>query len=157
MNTILFLPQLLLMFLSFLPMSSDDDLLLTSATGINEDQNKKVYEDDSITISIQPETCMRNGREQRLQLITYENKTNGHLNLQFERYIYRDGSCTTCQNSNKKEYTFSLKIEPGEKIAGICGDYEDRTLYVFDHFIKKVPGMTKTTVSAVKFKNIQYK
>jgi len=145
------------MFLSFLPMSGSEGLPSTSATGISENQSTKVYEDESITISIQPETCMRNGREQRLQLITYKNKTNKHLNLQFERYIYRDGSCTTCQNSNKKEYTFSLKMQPGDKISGVCGNYEDRTLYVFDHFIKKVPGMTKTTVSAVKFKNFQYK
>lgn len=111
---------------------------------------------DSIRISSIDKVCMRNGRKQKLMLLKYENKLSTPLSFTFERHTYREDKCSTCSNPNSDEYTFTVSLEANGSLEGTCGNYDQRSLFVFHKFIKTVPGMSNREVSSLTFKEFKF-
>lgn len=158
MNVLLYFSYLLLISSSVNTVQDDNTNLYKSSIISNVDEAKYqvLYETDSLTISSITKICEVRGRDQSFKFLFFKNKTSSPLSFSFERHIYRNGECSTCNNLNKSEFTFQMTLEGDEELKGTCENIEDESLHVFDKFIKRVPGMTNTSVTDIKFENFIY-
>lgn len=154
MNAIFYFAYLVL---TLSPMNNSQEKTSNSTIDDKRSRVEVFYETDTLIISATTKVCTVNGREQSFKFLTYKNKTSNPLSFSFERHVYRDGECSTCDNNNKSEYTFQIDLEGDEVLTGSCENVQDKSLRVFNRFIKHVPGMTKSSVTDIKFENLNFK
>lgn len=120
------------------------------------DKFQTLFENDTLIISELTKICVKDNRQQQLKFLRFENKLSTPISFNVERYIYRKGECTNCNSYPKDEFTFNLSLEANQVLKGDCSSTDNKSLYVFDKFVKTVPGMSNTTVTDIQFKNFNY-
>ncbi len=92
---------------------------------------------------------------QVLILLKYTNETEATIDMSWATKIYRNNNCWNCNEIESQEHQKALRLEPGQTIKGDGKSKEDKRLYVFSHFIKLSPGMTKQKLTNFEFVNVK--
>ncbi|UKN03053.1 hypothetical protein K6119_05950 [Paracrocinitomix mangrovi] len=87
----------------------------------------------------------------------FTNTTDKIQVLSWNLEIWMDEQCKNCHKLDNPEYYHELTLKPGESIEGSQQNSGDRALYVFHHWARLVPGMTKTELTKFEFTNMETK
>lgn len=111
---------------------------------------------DGITIEYRFEDCTY-GRLDRQSVIFFQftNTTNQTKTFEWFLEMWYDDACKNCHKQDSPEFENILTLKPGEVIAGSPDNTGDRSLYVFSHWARLVPGMTETKLTKFKFINMK--
>lgn len=111
---------------------------------------------NGIKIEYKFEDCTK-GRLDRQCVIFFRftNTTTQVQHLSWNLEIWMDDECKNCHKLDSPEFASELTLQPGETIAGSQDNSGDRALYVFHHWARLVPGMTKTELTKFEFTNME--
>lgn len=97
---------------------------------------------DDVRIEYRRKLCTpNNGREQNLILFRYTNLSNEVKTLSWVTKVWRNDFCVTCNSLTNPENAHSITLQPNEIIEADGSTALDTDIYIFDNFIKLVPGM----------------
>lgn len=90
-----------------------------------------VYETNEIIITAKTEQCfsVKNGIDHNYKLLSIENKTGSELSVTFEKELWYNNNCVTCEG-NPDEHKVSLTIPAENLIQGNC-QKDHRELMIF--------------------------
>lgn len=80
-------------------------------------------------------------REQNLILFRYTNLSNDVKTISWIVKIWRNDYCVNCGAITNPEYAHSITLQPNEVLEADGSTKTDKRIYIFDNFIKLVPGM----------------
>jgi hypothetical protein len=80
-------------------------------------------------------------REQNLILFRYTNLSNQEKTISWIVKIWRNDYCVNCNSITNPEYAHSITLKPNEVLEADGTSKTDKRIYIFDNYIKLVPGM----------------
>ncbi|MDG1334405.1 MAG: hypothetical protein P8P74_18875 [Crocinitomicaceae bacterium] len=80
-------------------------------------------------------------REQNLILFRYTNLSNDVKTVSWIVKIWRNDYCVNCNAIANPEYGHTITLQPNEALEADGTTKTDKRIYIFDNFIKLVPGM----------------
>lgn len=80
-----------------------------------------MYSESGITIYAELMDCHddRNGTHKQYYLLTAENKNSNAKTISFEKELWYDGKCLSCETESS-EYAVTVKLEPNSTLTGKC-------------------------------------
>ena len=97
---------------------------------------------DDIRIEYKRKKCTPGTeREQNLILFRYTNLSNDTKTISWTVKMWRNDNCMNCSRIANPEYAHSVTLQPNEVIEADGTSKTDKSMYIFDNFIKLVPGM----------------
>lgn len=97
---------------------------------------------DDVRIEFKRKQCVPEGdREQNLILFRYTNLSNDVKTISWVFKIWRNDYCVNCNSISNPEYAHSITLQPNEVIEADGTTKSDKRIYIFDNFMKLVPGM----------------
>ena len=109
---------------------------------------------DGIEVVYSYQTVTPNGREEVLVLFRFTNTNSTAKELSWIVKEYRNNNCYNCDQLDDNEYAHSIQLQPGETEQADGLSKQNKALYIFSHFVKRVPGMTDTHISDFEFINV---
>lgn len=107
---------------------------------------------EGIKVEYRMKRCGGEGmRDQNRVLLRFTNTTTNSVTFSWKTKIWRDEQCTNCDRIDRSENQFELTLDAGQTIEAQGTRREDPSLYIFDNFVKHVPGMTKTRLTNFEF------
>ena len=82
-----------------------------------------------------------NGREENLILFRYTNLSNDVKTISWVVKIWRNDVCVNCNSITNPEYAHSITLQPNQILEADGNSKSDKSMYIFDNFIKLIPGM----------------
>ena len=86
-------------------------------------------------------------REQNVVLFRFTNLTGDAKTLNWRTKIFRDGECLNCHRIERDEYAHEISLEANQVLEADCSSIDDQSMYIFDNFVKHVPGMPTTRLT----------
>jgi hypothetical protein len=80
-------------------------------------------------------------REQNLILFRYTNLSNDVKTISWIVKMWRNDYCMNCNTTTNPEYAHSITLQPNEALEADGTSKTNKNIYIFDNFIKLVPGM----------------
>lgn len=97
---------------------------------------------NDVRIEFRRQLCVpENDREQNLILFRYTNLSSEVKTVSWVVKIWRNDYCVNCNSITNPEHAHTLTLEANQIIEGDGSSKSDKTLYIFDNFVKLVPGM----------------
>ena len=97
---------------------------------------------DDVRIEFKRKRCVPTGdREQNLILFRYTNLSNDVKTISWVFKIWRNDHCVNCTSISNPEYAHSITLQSNQVIEADGTTKSDKRIYIFDNFIKRVPGM----------------
>lgn len=109
---------------------------------------------DGIEVDYSYQTVTPNGREEVLVLFRFTNTNSTAKELSWIVKEYRNNNCYNCDQLDDNEYAHSIQLQPRETKQADGSSKQNKALYIFSHFVKRVPGMTDTHISDFEFINV---
>lgn len=103
----------------------------------------KVQECNNLTVS-----------NQVLVLFRYTNTSLESKSLSWATKEFRNGACSNCDRLESSEMQRSMLLAPGEVIEGDGSSKTDKRVYLFSHFIERVPGMSEQRLTDFELVNM---
>lgn len=114
---------------------------------------ERLTEVESVEIQTLTTLCDRpdQGTSNEYKYIKLINKSDRHVSVSFEKEIWYNGDCFTCERKSD-EYTVSFVLNPGQEIAGNCRpEGQESALRIFS---RMPSGFTKSVLTGFKLNNI---
>lgn len=122
------------------PLPSFDPVFPTNIEPTSEWQEYATLED--VRIEYKRKQCTPGTeREQNLILFRYTNLSNDTKTVSWIVKIWRNDYCVNCNAITNSEYAHSITLQPNEVLEADGSTKTDKRVYIFDNFIKLVPGM----------------
>ncbi len=104
---------------------------------------------DGVRIEYRLITCGDgvNVREQNIVVFRFSNQTSDQKTLSWKTKLFRDGECMNCHRIDDSENMHEIILNPNQILESDCSSTKDQSLYIFDNYVKYVPGMTKTRLT----------
>ena len=97
---------------------------------------------DNVLIEFKRKKCIPGTeREQNLILFRYTNLSNDVKTVSWIVKIWRNDFCVNCSAITNPEYAHSITLQPNEIVEADGSSKTDKSIYIFDNFIKLIPGM----------------
>jgi hypothetical protein len=97
---------------------------------------------DDVRIEFKRKLCTpNNGRAQNLILFKYTNLSNDVKTMSWILKVWRNDFCVTCNTLANPENAHSVTLQPNQTIEADGSSAYDTDIYIFDNYIKLVPGM----------------
>lgn len=97
---------------------------------------------DDVRIEYKRQLCTPDGgREQNLILFRYTNLSSEVKTVSWIVKIWRNDYCVNCNSISNPEYAHSITLQPNQIVEADGASKSDKSIYIFDNFIKLVPGM----------------
>ncbi len=97
---------------------------------------------DDVRIEFKRKRCTpENDREQNLILFRYTNLSNEVKTISWIIKIWRNDYCVNCNSISNPEYAHSITLQANQVIEADGSSKSDKSIYIFDNFVKLVPGM----------------
>lgn len=97
---------------------------------------------DNVRVEFKRKKCTPTGdREQNLILFRYTNLSNELKTISWVVKIWRNDYCVNCSSISNPEYAHSITLQPNQIIEADGSSKSDKSTYIFDNFIKLIPGM----------------
>ena len=110
---------------------------------------------DGIRIEYKRKECSPDGnREQNLILFRYTNLSNDVKTASWVVKIWRNDYCVNCNAITSPEYAHSITLQPNEVLEADGSTKSDKSIYIFDNFIKLVPGMQEQRLTNFELMNL---
>lgn len=109
---------------------------------------------DGIEVDYSYQTVTPNDREEVLVLFRFTNTNPTAKELAWIVKEYRNNNCYNCDQLDDDEYAHSIQLQPGQTIQADGSSKQNKALYIFSHFVNRVPGMTDTHISDFEFINV---
>lgn len=122
-------------------------LILTSFVCFSQtkNQNSRYFSNQGVEINIYEEDCIKPQKGTEIQYLFIEviNKNNYNVEVSFDREIWYDGKCQSC-NANSKEYHSKILLEAYQSNRANCNNI-NKDLSIFSKMLnlKKVRKLTK--------------
>tara|TARA_B100000809_G_C15128984_1_gene527552 strand:- start:3037 stop:3486 length:450 start_codon:yes stop_codon:yes gene_type:complete len=94
---------------------------------------------------------------QILVLFRFINASSDKVTLSWGEERWVNNICSNCNSVASQEKTKRITLEPYQTIEGDCSSKEFKERYIFSQFIELVPGMSKSSLTDFKFRNISIK
>ena len=121
-----------------------------------ESYNWKLFQNEkNLKIELRFEHCETiKVKNQVLTLFRFTNTSNERRTFTWASEVWRSGVCTNCNKLDNPEYFKTVTLNPGESIEGDCSSKENKSLYIFSHFVELYPGMNKQSLTGFHFVNL---
>lgn len=97
---------------------------------------------DDVRIEFKRKRCIPEGdREQNLIIFRYTNLSNDVKTISWVVKIWRNDYCVNCNSISNPEYAHSITLQPSQIVEADGSTKSDKSIYIFDNFIKLIPGM----------------
>jgi len=121
------------------------------------DEWKPLLMNNEIQIEYKVQECNNlNVRNQVLVLFRFTNTSEDQIKtFNWAVKEFRNDACYNCDYIESQEFTRSLTLSPGESHEGDGTSKMDKRVYLFCHFIDRVPGMSNQTLTDFEFVNME--
>lgn len=102
---------------------------------------------DDVTIEYKSLDTIVKNREMNIIIFKFSNSSSLAKQINFNREIYRDNSCTNCNDSYQEDNIQSVILAANQTVSGESTLLDDKALYLFNQFKVKVPGMVAKPIS----------
>ena len=137
-------------------------LIFTSYTNILNAQNSsedisswKIYKEISgMQIFSKEIGCHdnNNGIHEQYFVFQFINSTSETISVSWQKELWYDNKCITCDKPANTENTFHLILAPEESVEGSCDNSSSAGLRIFTNFINSSKG---TKLTKFEFKNFE--
>jgi hypothetical protein len=140
-------------FISTIFLSLFSNLLCFSQNTDNSSSWKLYKEITGLQIFSKDLSCNdnQNGIHEQYIVFQFMNTTSEAMMVSWQKELWYDDKCTTCNKPANNENTFSVTINPGESIEGSCSNTSIAGLKIFSGFINTVRG---SHLTKFEFKNM---
>ena len=94
----------------------------------------------------------QNGIHEKYIVFQFVNTAEQTMNVSWQKELWYNEKCTTCDKISTTENSFSLNLVPGESIEGSCDNLSSSGLKIFSHFLNTVKG---SKLSKYEFKKMK--
>lgn len=128
--------------------------LLSNAQNADNSSSWKLYKEiTGLQIYSKDMNCHddQNGIHEQYIFFQFINATSETMIVSWQKELWYNEKCTTCEKPANSENTFSVTIAPGESIEGSCNNTSSAGLKIFSGFINTVRG---SKLTKFEFKNM---
>ncbi len=94
----------------------------------------------------------QNGIHEQYIVFQFVNSTSETISVSWQKELWYNEKCTTCDKPSNTENTFQLVLAPGETYEGNCDKSSSPGLKIFSHFLNTVKG---SKLTKFEFKNME--
>lgn len=110
---------------------------------------------ENVRIEYKRKTCLpANDREQNLILFRYTNLSSDVKTVSWVVKIWRNDNCVNCNKITSPEYAHSVTLQPNQVIEADGSSKSNKNIYIFDNFVKLVPGMQEQRLTNFELMNL---
>lgn len=122
----------------------------------NGQETTILYAEGGITISAQLTNCDddRNGTHKQYNLLTLENKNSTAKTISFEKELWYDGKCLSCETESS-EYAITISLEPNSTLTGKCTENGPLRVFVKMLELKGVRQLTHFELKNISISDVE--
>ena len=95
---------------------------------------------------------VQNGIHEQYVVFQFINTTSETMSVIWQKELWYDDKCISCDKPSNSENTFRIELAPGESKEGNCDNTSSSGLKIFNHFINTSKG---SKLTKFEFKNME--